>query len=79
MKRKTIKNNPALSLTPEQAVRFLEDIRLMQANINEPSVPISIRIPGNLLRALKLKAANDGKKYQSLIVEYIRKGLQERS
>lgn len=62
-------------ITPEQAIRFLEDIRLMQKNIDEDRVAISIRIPKNILRALKLKAKAEGKKYQSLMIELIRKGL----
>lgn len=62
-------------IAPEEAVRFLEDIRLMSAQIDEPTVAISLRVPGNILRALKLKAKSDGKKYQSLIIEYLRKGL----
>ena len=65
-------------ITPEEAVRFLEDIRLMSINIDEPTVAISLRIPGNILRSLKLKAKADGKKYQSLIVEYLRQGLQSK-
>ena len=62
-------------ISPEDAIRFLEDIRLMSAHIDEPTVAISLRGPGNILRALKMKAKSDHKKYQSLIIEYLRKGL----
>jgi predicted DNA binding CopG/RHH family protein len=63
-------------ITPDEAVRFLEDIRLMSSEIDEPTVAISLRVPGNILRAIKLKAKSDGKKYQSLMVEYLRRGLK---
>lgn len=62
-------------ISPQQAVRFLEDVRLMNARKDEPTKAISLRLPENILRALKTKAQHDGKKYQSLIVEYIRQGL----
>lgn len=65
------------AISPEEAVRFLEDLRLMASDIDEPTVAISLRIPGNVLRSIKLKAKADGKKYQSLMVEYLRKGLRE--
>jgi predicted DNA binding CopG/RHH family protein len=66
----------SLEISPEEALRFLEDFRNLSSEIDEPTQMISIRIPGNVLRALKLKAKADGKKYQSLIVEYLRKGLR---
>ena len=65
------------SISPEDAVRFLDDMRLMAHDLDEPTVAISLRIPGNILRSIKLKAKADGKKYQSLIVEYLRNGLRE--
>ncbi len=75
------KSNPKrkvkpLTISPEEAVRFLEDIRIMASDINEPTVAISLRVPANVLRSVKTKAKSEGKKYQSLIVEYIRKGLR---
>lgn len=63
-------------IKPEEALQFLEDMRVMASDVDEPTIPISLRIPGNILRALKIKAKVDGKKYQSLIVEYVRKGLK---
>jgi predicted DNA binding CopG/RHH family protein len=65
-------------ISPEEALRFLEDIRTLNSDIDEPTVAISLRIPGNILRAIKGKAKADGKKYQSLIVEYLRKGLRDK-
>lgn len=63
------------TISPEEAPRFLEDIRTMASEIDEPTTAISLRIPGNILRALKLKAKADGKKYQSLIVEYLERAF----
>lgn len=73
------KNKPSKkeeTITPETALAFLEDMRLMASDVDEPTVPISLRIPANVLRAIKTKAKADGKKYQSLIVEYLRRGLR---
>lgn len=71
------KEKPLPSISPEEAVRFLEDIRIMNSEVDEPTIAISIRVPANVLRALKLRAKADGKKYQSLIVEYLRNGLRK--
>ncbi len=49
----------------------------MSSEIDEPTVLISLRVPGNILRSIKLKAKADGKKYQSLMVEYLRRGVRE--
>lgn len=49
----------------------------MSSQIDEPTVAISLRVPENILRSIKLKAKADGKKYQSLMIEYLRKGLLE--
>jgi predicted DNA binding CopG/RHH family protein len=63
-------------IPPEEALRFLEDIRTLGSDIDEPTVAISLRVPGNLLRAVRTKAKASGKKYQSLMVEYLRQGLR---
>lgn len=78
MKRQQQRQSPSSKVSPEEAVRFLEDIRIMASEIDEPTVAISLRVPANVLRALKTKAKADRKKYQSLIVEYLRKGLREK-
>ncbi|AHI06301.1 hypothetical protein BDW_09005 [Bdellovibrio bacteriovorus W] len=77
--KKTKKTNEtqSLKISPEEALRFLEDMRTMTLEVDEPTVAISLRVPGNVLRAIKLKAKADGKKYQSLMVEYLRRGLRE--
>lgn len=75
MKKKNPK--PTSRVTPEEAVQFLEDIRLMASGIDEPTVPICIRVPSNLLRAVKTKAKADGKKYQSLMIEMLRTGIRK--
>ena len=80
LEHKSIKGAPeSKDITPEEAVRFLEDIRLMSSEIDEATVSISLRVPGNILRSIKLKAKADGKKYQSLMIDYLRKGLRGQS
>lgn len=63
-------------ISPDEAVEFLESIRIMSSEIDEPTIAISLRVPANILRSVKLKAKADGKKYQSLMVEYLRRGLR---
>lgn len=65
------------SISPEEAIEFLDNLRQMSADLDAPTVPVSIRVPGNILKAIKLKARADGKKYQSLMIEYLRKALKE--
>ena len=73
--RKNISKNA--SITPEQALNFLEDFRQMSSGIDEPTTLISIRVPENILRILKIRAKSEGKKYQSLMIEYVRYALKE--
>lgn len=75
-KSRPVKKSQKGRVSPEEAVQFLEDMRTLHSEIDEPTVAISLRVPGNVLRAIKLKAKADGKKYQSLIVEYLRRGLK---
>ncbi|RYZ91931.1 MAG: hypothetical protein EOP06_05765 [Proteobacteria bacterium] len=63
-------------MAPEEALQFLEDMRTLASDIDEPTVAISIRIPANVLRAIKAKATLEKRKYQSLVVEFIRQGLK---
>ena len=64
--------------TPEEAVEFLDAFQKMMADKDEPTKAISLRVPGNLLRALKIKAKADKTKYQTLIIHYIREGLSRK-
>jgi predicted DNA binding CopG/RHH family protein len=63
-------------ITPEQAVEFLESFRKLGSEIDEPTQLISLRVPGNILKSLKIRARVEGKKYQSLMLEYVRNGLK---
>lgn len=78
-KNKGLVRSQKTEISPEEALQFLEDIRTMTSEMDEPTVAISLRVPGNILRAIKLRAKADGKKYQSLLIEYLRKGLRDRS
>ncbi len=77
-KKNAVKKSLRTEVSPEEAVRFIEDLRLMSSQIDEPTVAISLRVPENILRSLKIKARAEGKKYQSLMIEYLRSGLQRR-
>lgn len=55
---------------------FIESFQKMLNDQDEKTVAISLRIPKNILAALKFKAKSEQKKYQSLIIEYIRNGLK---
>ncbi len=74
----TRKEKPGVDqeISPIQALRFLEDMRKLGSQIYEPTQLISIRVPVNLLRILKTRAKLENKKYQSMIIDLIRKGLQ---
>jgi len=63
------------NISPEVALEFLESMRTLNSKIDTEKKMISIRIPQNLLDAVKLKAQVENKKYQSLIVESIRRYL----
>lgn len=79
MKKIKTKNNSLVKMkneiTPLQAVQFLESMRKLAEEKDEPTVMISLRVPGNILKILKNKAKLENKKYQSLIIEILRKGL----
>ncbi len=78
MKKKAKPKRIKIDVGPKEALRFLHDMQVMQSEKDEPTTAISLRVPHNLLRALKTKAKIEGKKYQSLLVEFIRDGLQDR-
>lgn len=64
------------SISPEEAIQFLEDMQTLQSEIDEPTISISLRVPKNLLRALKTKSRVEGKKYQSVFIQFLRDGLR---
>ena len=66
------KNN----ITPEEAIDFLESMRQISEERDELTKLISLRVPENILKTLKLKAKANHQKYQSLIIHYIRQGLR---
>jgi predicted DNA binding CopG/RHH family protein len=64
------------AVTPDEALEFLESFRKLMGDKDEPTKLISIRIPENMLKALKVKAKIEGKKYQSLLVEILRREMK---
>lgn len=73
MKKRKLKEK---RVSPAEALQFLESVRQMAEDKDEPTRLISLRVPENILRTLKAKAKIEEKKYQSLIVQYIRLGLK---
>ena len=69
------KTKMSTPFSPEEAVQFLDDFQKLQSHLDETTKLISLRIPENILRQLKSRAKLENKKYQSMIVEYIRRGL----
>jgi predicted DNA binding CopG/RHH family protein len=72
------KNNPKKikKISPHEALKFLENMRRIVEDKDEPTKLISLRVPNNILQALKTKAKSENNKYQSLIIYYIRQGLK---
>lgn len=66
-------------VTPDEAVQFLEDFRLMMSRKDKEAKLISIRIPENILNTYKTEAKLNGQKYQSLMVEAMRQYLIPKS
>ena len=54
-------------ISPEDALQFLEDIRILSSDIDQSSIAISLRVPENILNIIKVKAKADGKKYLRII------------
>lgn len=79
MKKSKVKKKSNEDISPEEALLFIDSFQKMIADKDEPTKLISLRVPANILAALKVKAKAEGKKYQSMIIEMIRKGLNESS
>jgi uncharacterized protein (DUF4415 family) len=58
--------------TATQAADFLEDYVNLIHGQDEPTKLISLRVPANILRSFKTLASQDGRKYQSHIVQLMR-------
>ena len=70
-KTKQVNKNPT-KLSSEQAALFVEDFRKVVFGRDEPTTPISLRVPKNILHTFKRLAAENGQKYQSVIVRLMR-------
>ena len=70
------KSNSKKEKEIEEGLQFIESFQKMLADQDEKTIAISLRIPKNILTALKFKAQAKKKKYQSLLVDYVRQGLK---
>jgi len=64
-------------LSAESILQFQDDFQKMNQGLDEPAKMISIRIPANILRSLKLMAQTQNRGYQSLMIELVRSGLNK--
>lgn len=71
------KRKNKLEPSPLEALQYLESMRKLSEDKDEPTVMISLRIPGNILKTIKNKAKVENKKYQSMIVEILRSTLRK--
>lgn len=59
------------TMKPEQIVRFLDDFRRLHGGLEarqpQTSTLISLRVPDDLLRLFKARAAAQGQRYQAQI------------
>lgn len=64
-------------LTPDQIVNFLDQFRYVAhaGKRDKKSKLISIKVPDDLLEAFKMKARLQGRPYQSVIKELMRRWL----
>ncbi len=60
----------------EKGLLFIDSFQKMLFDKDEKTVAISVRIPANVLRALKYRAEQKKQKYQSLLIDYLRFGLK---
>lgn len=82
MSKKSAKRSPprkSKNATIDEAMRFLEDSRLLFSGNDEATKAISIRVPANVLRAFKTKAKVQEKKYQSVIITLMRKWIGQQN
>lgn len=73
MKKRKVNSEPG----PLEALLYLESMRQLSEEKDDPTVMISLRVPGNILRTIKNRAKVENKKYQSLIIELLRTGLKK--
>lgn len=72
-----MKNKNHKEKSIENGLQFIESFQKLMADKDDLTIPISVRIPKNILVALKFKAKSQNKKYQSLMLELIRNGLKQ--
>ncbi len=76
-KTKTIQRSTKEQVSIEEALQFLDSFHQMISSKDEPTKLISLRVPENILRSVKIKAKYEGKKYQTMIVQALRDFLNK--
>lgn len=62
-------------VSPEAALRFLEDFRRLKSHQDETTQSISLRVPKNILRSFKVRARLENRPYQRMMVDALREFL----
>ena len=65
----------SMKMTPSQISTFLEDYQKVYFSNDGKRKPISLRVPEKLLEIFKAKAKMQGRPYQALIVELMRRSI----
>lgn len=77
MKSSTRTKKKVSSTVAESAVEYLESFRQMLGGRDEASIAISIRVPQNILKSYKARAAVENRPYQSMMIQALRRYLEE--
>lgn len=64
-------------LSPEQILEFLEDYKMLVANVPQKCKPISLKIEPALLNTFKQKASLHGVAYQTKIKQLMKEWIEE--
>jgi predicted DNA binding CopG/RHH family protein len=62
-------------MTPEEILEFLENYRMVVANLPENCKPVGLKIEHSLINAFKQKAKLEGIHYQTKIKQLMREWL----
>lgn len=64
-------------VTPEQALQFIEEFQLLMNGHEGERKLISLRVPERLLEQFRTKAERQGSRYQTRIIELMRRWIRE--
>lgn len=77
MKKSKQFNSRNDKLTPDQVAEFMESFKQAVTGQDKKSKLISLRVPENILHSFKVLADIHHQKYQTIIVELMRKHIED--